>query len=152
METYCYCDAAYDPKTKIAVTGWKIGQGRIEHEFIYDTNINRAELQGLLSLIHRLEEQSLSSFIIFTDCENIVNKKRKKDEIVSRNFLTKKGKLIANADLLGELFTICTGNTTIQHIKGHMAKHLMNENNKEFALVDRHVRRVLRQHLKEHLD
>ncbi|SHO33522.1 Ribonuclease HI [Cedratvirus A11] len=143
----CYCDASYDPRSRVAVIGWKITQGEIHHELIHDTNINRAELQGIINLIKYLEEEH-SNVTIFTDCENIVNKHQQREEIISRNFLTKNGKEIANSDLLREFFSICTDNITIKHIQGHMAKHLMSDDNKEFALVDKHVRRVLRQHLK----
>ncbi|QIN54536.1 ribonuclease H [Cedratvirus kamchatka] len=143
----CYTDASYDPRSRLSVIGWKIGQGEIQHELIYNTSINRAELQGMINLIMHLQEEH-SNFIIFTDCENIVNKNRQREEIISRNFLTKNGKEIANSDLLREFFAICTENITIKHIQGHMAKHLMNDDNREFALVDKHVRRVLRQHLK----
>nr|WIL03439.1 ribonuclease H [Cedratvirus plubellavi] len=142
----CYTDASYDSRSRLAVTGWKVEQGEIHHELIYDTNINRAELQGMINLIQHLGEYS--NFTIFTDCENIVNKHKQREEIISRNFLTKNGKEIANSDLLREFFSICKDNITIKHIQGHMAKHLMNDDNKEFALVDKHVRRVLKQHLK----
>ena len=108
---------------------------------------DRAELQGMITLIQQLEPGQ--EYLIFTDCENIVNKHLQKEEIISRNFLTKNGKDIANSDLLREFFAICIENITIQHIQGHMAKHLMNDDNKEFALVDRQVRRVLRERLKE---
>ncbi|SPN79832.1 Ribonuclease H [Brazilian cedratvirus IHUMI] len=144
----CFCDASYNPKTRVAVVGWKIGQESIHHEIIYDTNINRAELQGIVALIRHLQQRGPISTTIFTDCENIVNKHRQREEIISRNYLTKKGKPVTNSDLLREFFTICTDKITIQHIEGHVAKHLMNDNNREFALVDRHVRRMLRQHLK----
>lgn len=110
------------------------------------TNPQHQRQQGIINLIKHLDEHS--NVTIFTDCENIVNKHQQREEIISRNFLTKNGKEIANSDLLREFFSICTDNITIKHIQGHMAKHLMNDDNKEFALVDKHVRRVLRQHLK----
>nr|WIL04303.1 ribonuclease H [Cedratvirus lena] len=143
----CYTDASYDPRSRLSVIGWKIGQGEIQHELIYNTSINRAELQCTINLIQQLELGQ--EYLIFTDCENIVNKHQQREEIISRNFLTKNGKEIANSDLLREFFTLCTDNITIKHIQGHMAKHLMNDDNRKFSLVDKHVRRVLRQHLKD---
>ncbi|BCS83431.1 ribonuclease HI [Cotonvirus japonicus] len=142
----CYCDASYDPVTNIAVAGWKINQGDICHELIHDTNINRAELQGLIYLIKQLNNNQ--NYIIFTDCANIVKKYEQKQKIISRNYYTKKNKLIKNSDLFRELFGICGDNIIIKHIAGHVSKHLMTDNNREFSLVDKYVRRALRQILK----
>nr|WIL04925.1 ribonuclease H [Cedratvirus duvanny] len=142
----CYTDASYDPRSRVAVAGWKIGQESIHHELIHNTSINRAELQGMINLIQHLE--GYNNFTIFTDCENIVNKYQQREEIISRNFLTKNGKEIANSDLLRKFFAICKDNITIKHIQGHMTKQLMNDDNRNFSLVDKHVRRVLRKHLK----
>lgn len=138
----CYCDASYNPQTKIAVIGWKIGQNKIRDMLLTDTNNTRAEIIGLIHLINELDPNL--KYIIHTDCQSILNRLMSKEKLIGKDFKNAKGEKLGNADLYQKLFEIVTENITLVHIDGHISREKMNEDNVIFSQLDKYVRRKLR--------
>jgi ribonuclease HI len=139
---YCYCDASYNVKHKIAIFAFKIGTKKIKTFRLKNTNNTRAEITCLITLIKQLD--LCNKYTIYTDCQSIINRLSKKDLLIQKNFKNKRGVELNNADLYSELFTIINDNINILHIKGHVKKKDMNDHNIEFSKIDKHVRSNLR--------
>lgn len=138
----CYCDASFDPVSKIAVIGWKIGDGDIQTFLCKNTNNSRAEIIGLINLISLLNPTN--EYIIFTDCESIIRRLSNKEILINKDFKNKAGMPLSNVDLYKKLFEIIPNNIIIKHINGHMPIKLMADENIIFSTVDKFVRKLLR--------
>jgi ribonuclease HI len=138
----CYCDASYDPISKTAVTGWKIGSDPICIKKIKNTNNTRAEIIGIISLIENLDP--FKNYIIYTDCQGILERLASKENLIRKNFKNNKGIELANCDIYQQLFDAVTDNIIIKHINGHMPTKIMNDDNIIFSMVDKYVRKALR--------
>ena len=138
----CYCDASFNPVSRIAVIGWRINNNKIQTMIIKNTNNTRAEIIGLIRLISELEKDK--QYMIYTDCMGIINRIASKDVLIHKQYKTANGRILANADLYDQLFGMLTDNIQIQHIKGHLPKDLMNEDNMRFSELDKYVRHKLR--------
>jgi ribonuclease HI len=138
----CYCDASFDPATGTAIVGWKIGFDQIQIMKIENTTNTRAEIRGFLSLIDVLIPGK--KYVIYTDCKTIIDRLQKKNELIERNFTTKKGKRLSQADLYQQLFMIDFTDIEVKHIAGHVKKSEMNAHNIAFSELDQVLRRELR--------
>jgi len=146
-EIKCYCDASFDPKSKIAIAGWKIGDDVIRDIMINNTTNTRAEIIALVKLINDLNPNQ--KYIIYTDCLGIINRLASKDKLIKKNFSNNRGVKLSNADLYQKMFEIVSENIKILHIDGHIATKLMNQDNMRFSELDKHVRSVLRSMVKD---
>jgi len=138
----CYCDASFDPKTKIAIIGWCISDGHINVSQLNNTNNTRAEIICLIGLIKMLDKRL--KYSIYTDCMGIISRIESKDKLIKKNFLSKKGIELNNADLYKELFNLLTPNIHIVHIRGHVPLNQMTNDNIKFSALDKCVRAKLR--------
>ena len=70
-----------------------------------DTTHNRMELLGVIKAVEYLEEhkQAENSIEVYSDSQYVVNLLVRKQKLKQKNFLTKKGTLIQNADLVQKL-------------------------------------------------
>ncbi|AYV84931.1 MAG: hypothetical protein Satyrvirus1_17 [Satyrvirus sp.] len=137
----CYCDASYDPKSHVAIIGYIVGNNSICTEKIVNTNNTRAEIIGLINLIGTLED---NDYVIYTDCQNIIKRLKSKDKLVENGFKNKKGIPLSNADLYKKLFDTIKPNIKLEHIKGHLPTKFMTDDNKMFSMLDKFVRKKLR--------
>ena len=70
-----------------------------------DTTHNRMELQGVIKAIEYLKENNLAEngIEVYSDSQYVVNLLVRKQKLKQKNFLTKKGTPIQNADLVQKL-------------------------------------------------
>lgn len=141
----CYCDASYDPETKTAICGWKIGDDDIKFLCVKNTNNTRAEIIGLIRLITNLDDQL--EYIIYTDCESILNRIASKEKLIKCSFKNKRGIPLSNGDLYRQLFDLLNPNIKLVHIEGHLPVGQMNNHNFIFSKLDKKVRAKLRSKL-----
>lgn len=144
--TKCYTDASFDPKTKTAIIGWKFNGGESHINMLKNTTNTRAEIIGLIKLLTAIDADK--KYIIYTDCLSILNRIESKNKLIEKNFMTKNGKELGNADLYKKLFVLLTSNITLIHINGHKSSHLKNDDDKEFSDLDKYVRKKLREYVK----
>ena len=148
----CFCDASYSPQTKIAIVGWQIGNSDITTIKIENTNNTRAEIIGIIKLMTEIHDihntdnanKPKKEYTIYTDCQSILNRIESKDKLIKKNFMNRKNVRLANADLYEQLFDLLQNNIILEHIVGHMPNKKMNEQNKQFSILDRLVRSELR--------
>ena len=145
MITKCYCDASYDPQSKTAVVGYTIGT--VFDPIIFymkNTKNTRAEIHGLIKLINVLDPNR--AYIIYTDCDSILKRIKKRDDLMRNQFKNRKGKLLKSADLYRQLFDLVSNNLDldIRHIRGHMPTHQKNDDDMMFGKLDKFVRAKLR--------
>jgi len=152
--TECFCDASFNPKTKIAIIGYQIGDNPIDTTLLHDTNNTRAEITGLIMLLTKIvnntidnDNQNNKEYIIYTDCQSILNRIESKDKLIKKNFMNRKNEKLNNADLYKELFDLLEGrdNISLKHNPGHMPKKNMTSTNKKFSILDKLVRQQLRE-------
>lgn len=141
----CYTDASYDPTSHVAVIGWRIQNGLIHTTVLHNTNNTRAEIIGLIDLLDALTDKTLS-YVVYTDCQSILNRLAVKDKLIEMNFCNNKGEPLHNSDLYKKLFNLLSENPNIKltHIKGHLPTKDMTADNSLFSELDKCVRRKLR--------
>ncbi len=113
----------------------------------FDTTHNRMELQAVIEAITYLDDNNITEFAIkvHSDSQYVVNLINRQQKLTSQNFITKKGTLIQNFDLVKILLNqINTHN--IEFIK--VAAHTKNGDlfNKEVDLI---VRKLVREKVNE---
>ena len=138
----CYSDASFDPGSKTAVIGWRINRENIRINTLSNTNNTRAEIIGLINLISELDPTL--NYIIYTDCQSIINRIACFDKLIQKNFTNNRGTELANVDIYKKLFGLLTPNIRLIHIDGHSPANQKNEDDKLFSELDRCVRKELR--------
>jgi len=69
-----------------------------------DTTNNRMELQAVISAINYINENfECNKIEIFTDSQYVTNILIRKEKLTSNDFITKKGNILNNSDLLKQL-------------------------------------------------
>lgn len=127
---------------------------------IIDNNVdNNNSTYNLLNLINEIQRLLINNvydhknlqYFIYTDCESALYRINSKDEIINNGYKTKKGKDISNAEYYKKLFNILNNVNNIQfkHIKGHLPKDQMDDDNKKFSILDQFVRNQLRSIIKD---
>ena len=143
----CYTDASFDPKSNTAIIGWKINKQNLRINVLKNTTNIRAEIVSLINLLENLELDK--NYIIYTDCQSVLNRIESKELLIKKNFMTNKGKELGNADLYRKLFDLLTPNIKLIHIDGHLPVNLKDDDDKEFSDLDKRVRQELRKIVKK---
>lgn len=141
-EIKCYTDASFDPKSRVAIIGWRINKQNIRVNVLKNTTNTRAEIVSLIKLIDNLESDK--KYIIYTDCQSILNRIASKDLLIEKDFKNSKGEELNNADLYKKLFEVLTPNIKLVHIDGHLPTKFKDDNDKNFSELDKYVRSELR--------
>ena len=109
----------------------------------FDTTHNRMELQALIEAIAYLDDNNITELAIkvHSDSQYVVNLINRQQKLTSQNFITKKGTVIQNFDLVKILLNQINTHT-IEFIK--VAAHTKNGDvfNKEVDLI---VRKLVRE-------
>ena len=112
-----------------------------------DTSSTKLELQTLL---WALDEINNKDFIIevYTDCQNIIGLKDRKEKLEKNHFCSSSGKLMNNSELYKEFFKkIDVLDIEFIKVKGHKKNSLKDEIDTIFNLVDRASRIALRENI-----
>ena len=123
-----YSDASFSPPNHIAIVGFKIKVSDIIYtKTIFDTKNTDAELIGIQQCINHFiinYDNTKFKLVIYTDCAKAIQ--------VKEQFKTE--------NKLGEFEII--------KIEGHKPTRLKDANDKQFSIIDKYTRKLLRQRLK----
>jgi len=112
-----------------------------------NTSSTKLELETLLWAINDISSKNCK-IIIYTDCQNIIGLKDRRNRFEKNNYITGKGKVIKNHELYKDFFKI---NDTLDcefiKVKGHKKSSSKNDIDKIFTLVDKATRNALRESL-----
>ena len=112
----CFTDASYSQHKSLSIIGYKIGEHDVVLEELLNVKNTQAELYAIKKCIKVCNEiYPDDEIIIYTDCQRAF-----KDPNYSPNI-------------------------TLQKIKGHKKGSLKTEDDKVFSIVDKAVRKKLRQ-------
>jgi len=119
-------------------------ESKIKVKKFNDTSSTKLELEALLWALNDIDTNN-SKIIVYTDCQNIIGLKDRRERFEKNNYLTAKGKLIKNYELYKEFFkqTDILDCEFIK-VKGHKKASTKNEIDAIFTLVDKATRTALR--------
>jgi len=109
-----------------------------------NTSSTKLELETLL---WALNDVSLENFkiVVYTDCQNIIGLKDRRDRFEKNNYMTSKGRQIKNHELYKDFFKrLDILDCEFIKVKGHKKTSVKNEIDEIFTLVDRTTRKALR--------
>jgi ribonuclease HI len=118
----CYTDASYSPQTGLCVVGYKIGNHNIVTECLTNTKNTQAELYAVekcIEICNNVYGFDIN-IIIYTDCQRAMQ----------NNYSTNDIKV------------------NLIKLDGHKKGVLKSDKDKIFSLVDKKVRKVLRENVR----
>lgn len=153
---YIFTDASFDPKNKVAIIGhfflfdseFVLSAGNsdelIVFEKIEEKNNIRAELRSALVAINRAPKAA--KVVVYTDCEAICNLPNRREKLENTKFIGQsKLTRLKNADLYEEFFDLIDSlDPEFVWVKGHSKRNTRELIQKNFAWLDRRVRKELR--------
>lgn len=150
-----FTDGSVNPQTKIGFASYLTIEGKqstaknfsekIKVKQFNNTSSTKLELQGLLWALNSVKQRDVK-IIVYTDCQNILTLKNRRERFETNNYLTKKGKLIANHEFYREFYTLTdTLMCEFIKVKGHKKETLKDAIDQIFTLVDKASRNALRE-------
>jgi ribonuclease HI len=119
----------------------------VKTKMFKDTSSTKLEVQTMLWALKDISLKK-EDFIVYTDCQNIIGLADRRKRFETNNYLTKKGKLIANHELYKEFYKLTDIlNCKFVKVKGHKESKKKDEIDKIFTLVDKASRDKLRNEL-----
>jgi ribonuclease HI len=116
---------------------------------VQNTTHNRMEITACIETIEYIlkEKTDFKEIHIYTDSQYVVGLLERKKKLKAANFITKKGNSIQNPDLVQKIiYLIENYHVKLIKVKAHQKE---NETENPNIEVDKMVRRLLRQNLKE---
>lgn len=149
MNVYIYTDASFSKNHSLGVIGYMIfGENEPQVPLtileIKESNNIRAEIRGAILALGAAPKSS--HVTLYTDCQTVTGLLDRREKLEKTNFISgAKGTPLANADLYKEFYKIYDQiRPNIIWVKGHTS----NKDSiikKNFSLVDKAVRRALRE-------
>ena len=168
MDTFLiFTDAATSPQTSIAVGAFLcIKQSSIESYaqsspdelylklsdiIVYGNYTSKkstwSEIKTVIDALSNLKKNPLQKVELYTDCQSVCDLlNKRKEKLLKNNFITRTGKVLANADLYKELFEVAEQfDIHVFKIKGHSPKsNRVSIEEKIFTVLDKLSRKKLR--------
>jgi len=120
---------------------------KIEIKRFENTSSAQLELQTLLWALENIGF-SKHKITIYTDSQNIISLKNRREKFENNNYLTSKNKLIKNFKFYQEFFRITDRlNCEFIKVKGHNKSDKKTNIDKYFTLVDKASRKAMRTEL-----
>lgn len=152
-----FTDSSVNPQQKIGFASYlKIENENISFEDMKknikikkfeDTSSTKLELQTLLWALEEINNKDLI-IEVYTDCQNIIGLKERREKLEKNNFYSLGGKPMNNGDLYKEFFKkIDILNIEFIKVKGHKKSSLKDEIDTIFNLVDKASRNALRENI-----
>lgn len=148
-----FCDGSVNPKSNIGYGAYFILDSSLSVELskiqiftkrFENTSSTKLELETLLWALNDSNLQNIEIFV-YTDCQNILTLKNRREKLEQNNFYTKKGELLKNHLLYKEFYKLSDLlSCTFIKVKGHKKTNEKDEIDKLFTLVDRTARDALR--------
>ncbi len=150
-----YIDGSVDTKSKTGFGAYLLldasaptasYQDGIEVKRFDSTSSTKLEMQNLLWALSQVGA-SVSSLVVYTDSQNLVNLPNRRSALELNHFKSKKGSQLRNHELYREFFKwMDLLDCRIVKIKGHKRNSEKDTNDKIFTFVDRAARKALRVH------
>ncbi|WP_428026777.1 ribonuclease HI [Arcobacter sp.] len=152
-----FCDGSVNPKSKIGFGAYFIYNESLDTQNIHlkkfeNTSSTKLELEVLL---WALDDKHINSqdMIIYTDCQNILGLKNRKEKLEKNFYKSSTGKEIKNQELYKAFFEICDKyNCKFIKVKGHKSSNEKDGIDRLFNLVDKASRKALREELNSSLN
>lgn len=159
QQYHIYTDASFSRIENLGVAGFLIFDGKTSEPAIRtytykETNNIRAEIVGAIWALQtfiedcKKENQNADELEInlYSDCQTITNLLTRRKKLEATDFISaRKKSRLANADLYKTFFLIYDElQPKIHWVKGHSKKESQTLIQKNFALVDKQVRKKLR--------
>lgn len=151
-----FCDGSVNPQQKIGFGAYFIleenepldtAKERIHLKKFENTSSTKLEIE---SLLWALEDGSIKSksIVVYTDCQNILGLKTRREKLEKNNYYSSTGKIIKNHELYKKFYMITDKlDCSFEKVKGHKKASLKDDIDKLFNLVDKASRRALRNEL-----
>lgn len=128
---------------------FKIISEKVIYKKYFSKKSTWSEIKTVIDALQILEESDETNFNveIYTDCQSLCDLlTRRKEKLEQSNFMTRSGKVHANAELYKELFVMTNKfHINISKIKGHTSKsQRLTLPEKIFAIIDKLSRKELR--------
>ena len=153
-QIYLFTDGSVNPQSGIGFGAYllldklEFLSSELEKEVKVKKFINTSSTKlELETLLWALNEVSLKNFkiIVYTDCQNIIGLKDRRDRFEKNNYMTSKGSVIKNHELYKDFFKrLDLLDCEFIKVKGHKKASVKNEIDKIFTFVDRATRTALR--------
>ncbi len=153
-QIYLFTDGSVNPQSRTGFGAYLLLEkkeffcgeleNRIKIKQFDNTSSTKLELETLL---WALNDVSLKNFkiIVYTDCQNIIGLKKRRDRFEKNNYMTSKGSVIKNHELYKDFFKrLDILDCEFIKVKGHKKASVKNEIDEIFTLVDRATRTALR--------
>ena len=109
-----------------------------------NTSSTKLELETLLWALTDISSNN-NKILIYTDCQNIIGLKDRREKFEKNNYITGKGKQIKNHELYKKFYNLVdTLDCEFIKVKGHKKTSIKNEIDEIFTLVDKATRTALR--------
>jgi len=119
----------------------------IQTKKFVDTSSTKLELETLLWALSEIKQVE-SKIVVYTDCQNIIGLKSRRERFEKNDYITSKNQKIKNHELYKEFFTITDSlDCEFIKVKGHKKSSTKDEIDKIFSLVDKTARGALSLHI-----
>lgn len=150
-----FCDGSVNPQLKIGVGAYFILDDdskslddikeSIQTKEFENTSSTKLELEVLLWALE-YEDLSSKKIFIFTDCQNILSLKDRREKLEKNDYKTSTGKIVKNHLLYKKFYELIDKlDCSFEKVKGHKKSSQKNDIDKLFNLVDKTSRKVLRE-------
>lgn len=150
-----FTDSSVNPQSKIGFAAYLYLKkqeycvnslnSQIKTKKFENTSSTKLELQSLLWALKDIKDNDIS-ITVYTDCQNIIGLKGRRERFEKNDYLTSKGELIANHELYKEFYTLTDQlHCEFVKVKGHKKNHLKDDIDDIFTLVDKASRYKLRE-------
>ncbi len=152
-QIYLFTDGSVNPQSGVGFGAYLLldkldflyaKETKIKLKKFINTSSTKLELETLL---WALTASDLTNFkvVIYTDCQNIIGLKERREKFEKNSYMTSKGTVIKNHELYKVFFKIIdTFDCEFIKIQGHKKTSTKNEIDNIFTLVDRATRNALR--------
>ena len=157
INKYLFTDGSVNPQLKIGYGAYllvdeqdiddTIKKEDIKTNMFDDTSSTKLELQILLYALNTITPKDYN-LTIYTDCQNILTLKSRRDTFEKNNYLTKTNKGVKNTLEYKEFFRLIDlYNCDFIKLKGHKKKSTKDNIDQIFSLVDKVARVCLRDYV-----
>ena len=153
---YLFTDGSVNPQKRIGFGAYlllnedelhstTLSKGDVITKKFKDTSSSKLELEAMLWALSQISTEN-TKLVIFTDCQNIIGLKNRRERFEKNNYITNKNTLIKNHELYKEFYKITDKiECDFIKVKGHKKNEEKNKIDKIFTFVDIAARDALRE-------
>ncbi|WP_373002441.1 ribonuclease HI [Sulfurimonas sp.] len=153
---YLFTDGSVNPQKKLGFGAYllldeaellstTLHKGDVITKRFEDTSSSKLELEAMLWALGEIRLEN-SKLVVFTDCQNIIGLKDRRERFEKNNYRSKKKALISNHALYKEFYILTDAiECEFIKVKGHKKSEEKNMIDNIFTLVDKAARDSLRE-------